>query len=69
MTELDAHTLYVMNKHGGPLKERYGESDAAVYTAKEGFETQISKIENEFKNGREFILQRLYRKDVSNHRK
>ena len=55
MTELDAHTLYVMNKHGGPLKERYGESDAAVHTAKEGFETQISKIENELKNDREFI--------------
>lgn len=55
MTELDAHTLYVMNKHGGPLKERYGESDVAAHTAKEGFETQISKIEIELKNGREFI--------------
>jgi glutathione S-transferase len=56
MTELDAHTLYVMNKHGGPLKEKYGESDAAVRTAKEGFETQIIKIENELKDSREFIL-------------
>ncbi len=56
MSELDAHTLYVMNKHGGPLKEIYGESDVAVRTAKEGFETQIAKIENELKDGREFIL-------------
>jgi len=56
MSELDAHTLYVMNKHGSPLKEKYGESDAAVSAAKEGFETQIPKIENELKDGREFIL-------------
>ncbi len=56
MSELDAHTLYVMNKHGGPLKEKYGESDAAVRTAKEGFETQITKVEQELKDGREFIL-------------
>ena len=56
MTELDAHTLYILNKHGGPLKDKYGASDVAVKTAKEGFETQITKIENELKDGREFLL-------------
>ncbi len=56
MAELDAHTLNIINKHGGSLKEKYGESDVAVRTAKEGFETQITKIEHELKDGREFIL-------------
>lgn len=56
MTELDAHTLYVLNKHGGSLTGIYGVSDVAVKTAKEGFETQITKIENELKDGREFLL-------------
>ena len=56
MTELDAHTLYVLNKHGGPLKEKYGTSDIAVKTAKEGFETQITKVENELNNGKLFLL-------------
>lgn len=56
MSELDAHTLSVMKTHGGPSKEKYGESDVAVRAAKEGFETQITKIENELKDGREFIL-------------
>ena len=62
MSELDVHTLYVMNKHGGPLKEKYGESDAAVHTAKKGFETQISKIEDELKN--EMISIEAVKKEV-----
>ena len=56
MTELDAHTLYVINKHGGSLKEKYGASEVAVKTAREGFETQITKAENELNDGREFIM-------------
>ena len=56
MTELDAHTLYILSKHGGALKERYGASEVAVKTAREGFETQITKVENELKDGREFLL-------------
>lgn len=56
MTELDAHTLYVINKHGGSLKEKYGKSEVAVKTAMEGFETQITKVENELKDGRKFII-------------
>ncbi|MBN1906795.1 MAG: glutathione S-transferase family protein [Deltaproteobacteria bacterium] len=56
MTELDAHTLYILSKHGGVLKERYGVSEVAVKTAKEGFETQITKAENELADGREFLM-------------
>ena len=56
MAELDAHTLYVINKHGGPLKKKFGESAIAVHTAKEGFEMQITKVEKELNDGREFIL-------------
>lgn len=56
MTELDAHTLYILSKHGGSLKEKYGVSELAVKAAKEGFETQITKAENELKDGREFLM-------------
>lgn len=40
LTELDAHTLYVMRKHGD-LRHIYGEAPAAVAAAKAGFEKQI----------------------------
>ena len=38
--ELDAHTLYVMRKHGD-LQHLYGEAPAAMAAAKAGFEKQI----------------------------
>ena len=40
LMELDAHTLYVMRKHGD-LKHLYGEAPAAMEAAKAGFEKQI----------------------------
>lgn len=40
LMELDAHTLYVMRKHGD-LKNLYGEAPAAMAAAKAGFEKQI----------------------------
>ena len=47
-------------KSGGFKTGIYGASDVAVKTAKEGFETQITKIENELKDGREFLLGNLF---------
>lgn len=40
MTELDAHTLYVIRKHTA-LAEVYGEAPNAVRAAREGFEKQV----------------------------
>lgn len=40
LMELDAHTLYVMRKHGD-LKHLYGEAPAALSAARAGFEKQI----------------------------
>ena len=40
MTELDAHTLYVIRKHLD-LKHIYGEAPNAVQAAKEGFRKQV----------------------------
>ena len=40
MMELDAHTLYVMRKHGD-LSALYGEAPAAMQTAREGFAKQV----------------------------
>ena len=40
LMELDAHTLYVMRKHGD-LRRIYGAAPAAVAAAKAGFEKQI----------------------------
>lgn len=56
MSELDAHTLYILLKHGGIHKDIYGESEVAVRTAKNGFETQIVKVENELKDGKNFLV-------------
>jgi glutathione S-transferase len=56
MSELDAHTLYILLKHGGIHKNIYGESEVAVKAAKKGFETQIVKVENELKDGRDFLV-------------
>ncbi len=41
MTELDAHTLYVIAKHGGSLVQYYKPSPAAVDVAIAGFNQQI----------------------------
>ena len=40
LMELDAHTLYVMRKHGD-LKHLYGEAPAAMEAARAGFEKQL----------------------------
>lgn len=40
LMELDAHTLYVMRKHGD-LKHLYGEAPAALAAARAGFEKQL----------------------------
>ena len=40
LMELDAHTLYVMRKHGD-LAGMYGEAPAAMRTARDGFRKQI----------------------------
>jgi len=40
LMELDAHTLYVMRKHGD-LKHLYGDAPAAMTAAREGFAKQI----------------------------
>ena len=39
--ELDAHTLYILRKHRD-LAEQYGEAPAAVATAIEGFQMQVT---------------------------
>ena len=44
MTELDAHTLYVMRKHRD-LPELYGEAPEAIRTAQQGFEKQVRVAE------------------------
>ena len=40
LMELDAHTLYVMRKHGD-LRHIYGDAPAAIDAAKAGFEKQL----------------------------
>ncbi|NKB99830.1 MAG: glutathione S-transferase family protein [Pseudomonadales bacterium] len=47
--ELDAHTLYVMRKHRD-LSDLYGEAPAAITTAIEGFQKQVSVADTELSN-------------------
>lgn len=56
MTELDAHTLYIINKHGGSLSSHYQKSLAAVEVATLGFNQQIRVAEQLVAEPNKFIL-------------
>jgi glutathione S-transferase len=55
MTELDAHTLYVMRKHSD-LSELYGEAPAAVETAAAGFRKQVAVAAGALSEGGPWLL-------------
>ncbi len=55
MTELDAHTLYVMRKHDD-LSNLYGEAPNAVKAAEEGFQKQVRAAELTLGDARAFLL-------------
>ncbi len=55
MTELDAHTLYVIRKHTG-LPELYGEAPNAVRAAREGFKKQVGVADQALARKGPFIL-------------
>jgi glutathione S-transferase len=55
MTELDAHTMYVIRKHTG-LPEIYGEAPNAVRAAREGFEKQVRVADRRLASRGPFIL-------------
>ena len=55
MTELDAHTLYVIRKHRD-LAELYGEAPKAVEAAREGFARQLAAARSELERGGPFLL-------------
>ena len=50
LMELDAHTLYVMRKHGD-LAALYGEAPAAMQAARDGFDKQIRWAEGRLGGG------------------
>lgn len=55
MTELDAHTLYVIRRHHD-LADLYGEAPNAVRAAEEGFLKQVAVAEHTLADGRPHIL-------------
>jgi glutathione S-transferase len=56
MTELDAHTLYIIAKHGGRLVQCYKSSPAAVEVAIAGFNQQILVADNWLENSSAYIV-------------
>lgn len=54
MTELDAHTLYVIRRHEG-LAHLYGAAPTAVQAAREYFQRQASVALQELSDGRSFL--------------
>ncbi|MGG6265051.1 glutathione S-transferase family protein [Leptolyngbya sp. AN03gr2] len=56
MTELDAHTLYIIAKHGGSLVEYYQPSPEAVEVAISGFNQQILVAESWLKDPKSYLL-------------
>ena len=55
MMELDAHTLYVIRKHGD-LAAMYGEAPAAIEAAKAGFTKQVGAVERELQSRGPWLL-------------
>ena len=55
MTELDAHTLYVIRRHDG-LSHLYGEAPNAIRAAREGFQKQVQVASRELETGGPFLL-------------
>ncbi len=55
MTELDAHTLYVIRKHRD-LPNLYGEAPNAIAAAREGFAKQVHVAELTLSDGRPYLL-------------
>jgi glutathione S-transferase len=55
MTELDAHTLYVIRKHTN-LAALYGEAPAAVRAAREGFAQQVRVADEAVTQRGPFVL-------------
>lgn len=55
MTELDAHTLYILRKHRD-LVHLYGEAPNANKAAEEGFAKQVKVVEKELLRGGPYIL-------------
>lgn len=56
MTELDAHTLYILTKHNGKLSRTYGKSSEATAAAIEGFEKKIATLSKVLDDGRPYIV-------------
>jgi glutathione S-transferase len=59
MTELDAHTLYVIRKHGD-LREIYGEAPNALRAAKEGFQKQAGVADQTLSSHGPFIFGKAF---------
>ena len=55
MTELDAHTLYVMRRHTD-LSSLYGEAPNAIKAAEEGFARQIAVVAQELRATGPYLL-------------
>ena len=55
MTELDAHSLYLVRRHDG-LKHIYGEAPRAVESAREYFATQLGAMAPRIAAGRPWLL-------------
>jgi len=55
MTELDAHTLYIIRRHTG-LRDLYGEAPNAVSAAQNGFQKQVRVVDQRLELHGPFIL-------------
>ena len=55
MTELDAHTLYVMRRHGD-LSQIYGEAPVAVASARKYHAHQLKMVAPQLEAGGDFLL-------------
>jgi glutathione S-transferase len=60
MTELDAHTLYIIAKHGGSLMQFYKPSPEAVDVAIAGFNQQILVANSWLENSNSYILGEIF---------
>ena len=64
LSEIDAHTLYIIDKHAGALSHIFGKSAEAAKTAINGFNEQVIKLSNGVSNNKFLTGGRLTVADI-----
>lgn len=64
LSEIDSHTLYIIDKHAGDLSDIFGKSPEATKAATNGFNEQIVKLSHSLSNSKYLLFERFTVADI-----